>query len=47
VKWASKEEILEMIENKQFMQHYPSFIEFVFESRKNRGVLKPEEKLKL
>ena len=47
VKWASKEEILKMIKNKEFLLYYPSFIEFIFDSRKNRGVLKPEGRLKI
>jgi len=46
VKWASKEEILKMIENKEFLLYYPSFIETIFEMSKNRGVLKPEGRLK-
>ncbi len=45
VKWASKEEILKMIEDKKFLLYYPSFIETIFEFKNNnRGVIQPEGK---
>lgn len=33
VRWATMDEVLEMIETKEFMPYYPSFIRFLFESR--------------
>ena len=41
VKWASKDEILQKIENKEFIGYYPSFIEALFDMRAKRGVHKP------
>lgn len=40
VKWASMKEILKMIESKNFIGYYPSFITALFEMRKARGVHK-------
>lgn len=37
VKWASKEEIISMIESGEFIPYYPSLIEFLFDSRKKYG----------
>ena len=37
VKWASKEEILMMIKNGEFIPYYESFIHLLFDSRKQRG----------
>lgn len=39
VKWASKEEILTMIENGEFIPYYESLIQLLFESRKQRGTI--------
>ena len=41
VKWATKEEILKMIKNGQFLQYYPSFIETIFDMKQKRGTLQP------
>lgn len=41
VKWATKDEILQKIEDKQFIGYYPSFVEALFEMRAKRGVHKP------
>lgn len=40
VKWASKDEILQMIESNEFIEYYPSFIETLFEMRNGHGVHK-------
>lgn len=40
VKWATKDEILKMIESKDFIGYYPSFISTLFEMRQARGVHK-------
>ena len=37
--WASKEKVLKMIRDKEFIPFYPSFIEYLFESRKDYGFL--------
>ncbi len=37
VKWASKEEILAMIKNGEFISYYESLIRLLFDSRKQRG----------
>lgn len=37
IKWASKEEILLMIENGEFIPYYPSLIHMFFDSRKQYG----------
>lgn len=34
VRWATMEEVLEMVERKEFLPYYPSLIRFLFESRK-------------
>ena len=36
-KWASKNEILDMMKNNQFVQYNEGFIEYLFSSYKNRG----------
>lgn len=36
-KWASKEEILNMLEKEEFIPYYPSFINLVFDTRKDYG----------
>lgn len=41
VKWATKDEILKKLDNKEFVQYYPSFINALFEMRARRGVFKP------
>lgn len=43
-KWATKEDILTMIEDGAFIPCYPSFIHFLFESRKHYGVVTYELK---
>ena len=40
VKWATKDEILDMIKSKNFIGYYPSFISALFEMREARGVHK-------
>lgn len=40
IKWASKDEISEMIKSKNFIGYYPSFISALFEMRETRGVHK-------
>ena len=40
IKWASKDEILQKIKNKEFIGYYPSFINALFEIRAKRGVHK-------
>ena len=40
VKWASKEEILELIEQDQFIPYYESIISFLFESRNHYGSIR-------
>ena len=47
VRWASKHEILRMIENKEFLQYHTSFIELMFDMREGRGILQPEGRLVL
>ncbi|HWL27243.1 MAG TPA: NUDIX domain-containing protein [Ureibacillus sp.] len=37
VRWASKEEILEMIKTGEFIPYFESIIEFLFDVRKQRG----------
>ena len=37
VKWASREEILAMIEAGTFIPYYPSLVDLIFESRHQRG----------
>ncbi|XRD23389.1 NUDIX domain-containing protein [Lysinibacillus fusiformis] len=37
VKWASKQEILTMIKNGEFIPYYESLIQLLFDSRKQRG----------
>lgn len=37
VKWATKEEILEKMEKKEFLPYYPSLIELLFDTRKKYG----------
>ena len=46
VKWASREEIIEMIEAGEFISYYPAFISLLFEIRQNFGAntYKPKEK---
>ncbi|MBE4909208.1 NUDIX domain-containing protein [Bacillus luteolus] len=39
VKWASKEEILTMIKNGEFLPYYESLIHLLFDSRNKRGTL--------
>lgn len=39
VKWASKEDILAMIKNGEFIPYYESLIQFLFDSRKKRGTI--------
>lgn len=41
VKWASIDEILNMIDNKQFIPYYKSFIMALFEMKVKRGVHNP------
>jgi isopentenyldiphosphate isomerase len=38
VKWATKEEIIVMIESKEFIPYYRSFIDLLFDMRKYMGV---------
>ncbi len=40
VKWATEEEILKLIQEKNFIGYYPSFISALFEMRARRGVHK-------
>ena len=40
VRWASKEEILELIELKKFIPYYESIIAFLFESRRHYGSIR-------
>ena len=40
VRWASKEEILELIELKKFVPYYESIIAFLFESRRHYGSIR-------
>lgn len=37
VKWAKKSEIIQMINNEEFIPYYQSFIELLFDMRKYRG----------
>ena len=39
VKWASKETILKMIENAEFINYYTNLIPLLFEMRKNYGYI--------
>lgn len=39
VKWASKEEIITMIKNGEFIPYYESLIHLIFDSRKQRGAI--------
>lgn len=45
VKWATEDEILSMIEKKEFLLYYPSFIKMLFEIRKAKSIMRPEGKL--
>lgn len=38
VKWASEQEILDMIKSKNFINYYPSFVSAIFEMRAQRGL---------
>ncbi len=40
VKWAGLNEILEMINKKEFINYYPSFMASLFELKEERGVIK-------
>ncbi|XHU88751.1 NUDIX domain-containing protein [Lysinibacillus fusiformis] len=40
VKWASKQEILTMIKNGEFIPYYESLIQLLFDSRKQRGSIR-------
>ncbi|WP_246943534.1 NUDIX hydrolase [Bacillus pinisoli] len=40
VKWASKEEILTMIKNEEFLPYYESLIHLLFDCRNKRGTIK-------
>lgn len=40
VKWASRQEILTMIQNGEFIPYYESLIHFLFDSRKQRGSIR-------
>lgn len=42
-KWATEEEILQMIENEKFIPYYPSFIKLLFDLRKQYGCRSREE----
>ena len=46
VKWASREEIIDMIETGEFISYYPAFISLLFQIRHNFGAntYKPKEK---
>ena len=37
VKWASREEVISLLETNQFITYYKSFIELLFDSRKKYG----------
>ncbi|ADC51633.1 NUDIX hydrolase [Alkalihalophilus pseudofirmus OF4] len=39
VKWASKEEILKLIKNEEFLPYYESLIHLLFDSRDKRGTI--------
>nr|WP_205603805.1 NUDIX domain-containing protein [Bacillus mesophilus] len=39
VKWASKDEILTMIKNEEFLPYYESFIHLLFDCRSKRGTI--------
>lgn len=41
VKWASREEILHMIENKEFVPYYSSLINMIFDMGQNLGSFPP------
>ena len=36
-KWASRQEILKMIENRKFIPYYPSLVDFIFDNRQLMG----------
>lgn len=40
VKWASIEEIFSMMESGEFIPYYQSFIQFIFDNRKQNGCIK-------
>ncbi len=40
VKWASKEEILAMIKTGEFIPYYESWIQLLFDTRKQRGTIR-------
>lgn len=40
VKWASEEEIFELIENGRFINYYPSIVKLIFDTRKTRNAYK-------
>lgn len=40
VKWASREEILAMIRNGEFISYYESLIQLLFDNRKQRGSIR-------
>lgn len=41
VAWVTKEEILQKIRDKNFIQYYPSLIEAIFEIREEKGIYLP------
>lgn len=41
VRWANKQEILDMIQTKNFINYYPTFVEAIFEMRAKRGLHNP------
>lgn len=43
VKWASKEEILELLSQGKFIPYYEELIEFLFAVRKNYGIIRKEK----
>ena len=42
VKWATKEEILELLSQVKFIPYYKELIEFLFAIRNNYGIIKKE-----
>ena len=44
IKWANREQILEMIDKGEFITYYKSFIELLFDSRKSYGSHKSESR---
>ena len=44
LKWAEKEEIIELINSDKFIPYYPSFIELVFDMKQRHNTISNDDK---